>query len=206
MIFIRRPLQGQRTEIPETRLPQVNSVEGTNLDRTSHNRRNSDLRPLFDLPKSEKFRFLSAVFSPFLCCFCSILIVLKGLSSSSKNRTRPGFMLIPAQIGKNTILSALAERIVPVMRRFPAAIVKGTSIRTARLLNFNQKQAQLLLYSSTGTRARRKKFSISLPLIHFLRSLDALVAPCKSRERISPKCDAFRASARRGIFPQEVSQ
>ena len=163
-----------------------------NSDRTSHNRRNSDLRsiqkgfrPLLGLPKSEKFRFLSAAFSLFLCCYCSILIVLKGLSSSSKNRTRPGFMLIPVRIGKNTI---------------------SENIRTARLLNFNQKQAQLLLYSSTGTRARRKKFSISLPLIHFLRSLDALVAPCKSRERISPKCDAFRASARRGIFPQEVSQ
>lgn len=131
-------------------------------DRTTLNRRNSAFRPFITVNKSEKFRFLAVCFALFFYCYCSILIVLKDLSSSSKNRTRPGTLFNTVKNRKNS---------------------DSVNIRTARILNFNPKSAKFLLYSLNGTRARRKKFKPSLPLIRFLRSLDALY-----------------------FFPQEVSQ
>ena len=150
------------------------SLPKRNSDRTYLNRRNSAFWGFFRPAESEKFRFFKRVFSLFLCCYCSLLI--KYLSSSSNNRTRPFNINVNTGKNRKNSDSPLIEQrgIVPAMRRPQAAIMKGTAIRTARLITFNSQEAKLLLYSGAGTRARRKNLKTSLPLVRFLRSLDAL--------------------------------
>jgi hypothetical protein len=121
------------------------------LDRTNPNRNNSAFDPLFEVIKSEKFRFLRREFFLFFCCYCLILIkLLKGSSRSY----RTGLFNTYVNTGENR---------------------KNSDFRTVRLIASNPKETWLLIYSGTGTRARRKKLKTSLPLIRFLRSLDALI-------------------------------
>ncbi len=187
-----------------------------NLDRTYQDRKNSDFMSFFRSLKSEKLRFFKSVFSLFFCFYCLILIKLKNWGSSSKNRTG----LININTGKNRknsdSLMLEHQGIAPKVRRHPAAITQGAYFRTARLIAFNPRETRLLLYSghatsqiperSEGDTARRKKLKTSLPLIRFLRSLDALFVLPRRAVQTSPNTSALRARAVRGIdlIPKEV--
>jgi hypothetical protein len=98
-----------------------------NSDRTSLNRRISDLRPVLSPMESEFLRFLKLLFSLLLCCYCLIFNILKALSSSSKNRTRPGLMLMCQESEKIRIHPAGAGEFVPEMRRLHAASMEVDS-------------------------------------------------------------------------------
>ena len=160
-----------------------------NSDRTSHNRRNSDYLRFFNLQKSEKFRFLRRVFTLFFCYYCYILINILIKRSSRKNRTT---FNINVNTGENRKKSDFTPKV-------------------ARIIYFDSQCSKFLLYSPAGTRARRKKLKPSRPLVHFLRSLDALycfpkaVVLCGSREQRSPKREGFQPSAWRGISQMEAT-
>jgi hypothetical protein len=181
-------------------------MKKSNLDRTYPNRRNSDFRGFFQGTKSEKFRFSAMNFALFLCCYCLILIkLLKG--SSSKYRTRQ--FNINVNSGENRKNSDSLRRSGENRPRNAFASGKqreGGRCRIARLISFNPLEIKLLLYSGSGTRARRKTLKASLPLIRFLRSLDALIAMHKGASQSSPKCRGFKPHARRGSFcsPKEM--